>query len=367
MRGRVELIRVPYLLDYKLEQEMYDQFLGDVSLNTHLAPDTVKFASFWTVLTRMHPFPDEVDDIPDRVAVVMMDMDPVEKLELYSEGKPPSWVSSERGQEVRSLVPEVMEATIKDRDREGMIGLSSRRMKMMILGAARSVDTCLTPMKLHEFLRDILDDPDLRPSFRSKPKGGYNDPDMLLEDARARYVEWTETNLLNALDFVEESNFDELFSRYVNHVRHHLRNEKLYNKITDTYDPPDQRLMREMEEMLEITEDPDEFRETIMSTIAAYSLENPDSDVEYRVVFPGHFDMFRKSVLRKQREPILNAYKNVITFMSEEGDQLSPSDKEEAASTVARLEENYGYCDDCMLEAVGLVVEKWEEELEEIG
>lgn len=364
MRGRIELIGVPYLLDYRMEVEMYEQFLDDVSLSIHLAPHTVKAAAYWTVLTRMHPFKDRSGDIPDRVAEVLKDLEPTEKLELYSEGRAPSWVSSELGQEIRSLVPDLMEAAIRGDNAEGLTGLSSRRMKMILLGAARSIEGCLTPIKLFEYVEDILEDPDRRPSFRRSEEDWILKPSELLLETRDRYELWLENQLLNALDFVEESNFDDLFDRYVNHVRHHLEGEKVYNRVTDEYEPPDENLMGEVEEMLDITESSEDFRETVMSTIAAYSIENPDEDVEYRYVFPGHFETFHESVLKKQKEPILKSYRNVRTFLADGEEPLQPSESQEAKRIVDELCQEYGYCDECVLEAVGTVVEKWEEELE---
>ena len=53
-KGRIELVRVPYLLDYRVEQQIYDaQIRPPTRVGKHVAPHVAWVAALWAVLTRM--------------------------------------------------------------------------------------------------------------------------------------------------------------------------------------------------------------------------------------------------------------------------------------------------------------------------
>src|SRR5262245_27389284 len=51
-KGRMELVRVPYLLDYRIEQRIYDAQIRAAHLETdkHVAPHVAWVAALWAVL-----------------------------------------------------------------------------------------------------------------------------------------------------------------------------------------------------------------------------------------------------------------------------------------------------------------------------
>src|SRR5690606_19491204 len=51
-RGRFQLIAVPYLCDYRLEQEIYDRQIAK-RISAHVAPHATKVAARFAVLTRL--------------------------------------------------------------------------------------------------------------------------------------------------------------------------------------------------------------------------------------------------------------------------------------------------------------------------
>src|SRR5205085_3724112 len=52
-KGRIELVRMPYLLDYQEEQKIYQEQISDGIVGKHIAPHTAFVAALWAVLTRM--------------------------------------------------------------------------------------------------------------------------------------------------------------------------------------------------------------------------------------------------------------------------------------------------------------------------
>src|SRR5690606_21962284 len=77
-KGRIELVRVPYLRRYKVEQQIYDTQVTATSVGKHMAPHATEIAAMWAVLTRLKkPIPDryqgEMRELVDRLT-------PLEKL-----------------------------------------------------------------------------------------------------------------------------------------------------------------------------------------------------------------------------------------------------------------------------------------------
>ena len=54
-KGRMELVRVPYLLDYRVEQKIYEAQIkvAHAESGKHVAPHVAWVAALWAVLTRM--------------------------------------------------------------------------------------------------------------------------------------------------------------------------------------------------------------------------------------------------------------------------------------------------------------------------
>ena len=86
-KGRFELVRMPYLLDYTAEQGIYDDLLATLELPCPVAPHTTFSVALWAVLTRLHqPNPDRY---PQSIREVIAAMSPLQKARLYADGTVP--------------------------------------------------------------------------------------------------------------------------------------------------------------------------------------------------------------------------------------------------------------------------------------
>lgn len=47
LRGRLELIPVPYLLDYRVERRVYAEQVGDLLRGIHIAPHVTAILALW--------------------------------------------------------------------------------------------------------------------------------------------------------------------------------------------------------------------------------------------------------------------------------------------------------------------------------
>src|SRR5690606_26302941 len=85
-RGRLELIRAPYLLSWIDEQKIYDSQIAP-QVRRHVAPHATRMAAMFAVLTRMRkPKPDRYEGA---VKDLVSELTAEEKLDLYSNGVAP--------------------------------------------------------------------------------------------------------------------------------------------------------------------------------------------------------------------------------------------------------------------------------------
>ena len=100
-KGRMELVRVPYLLDYRVEQRIYEAQIraAHAESGKHVAPHVAWVTALWAVLTRMKkPLAEKYGKtLSDLVAK----LGPLEKALLYADSATPEGLTTEQQRELR--------------------------------------------------------------------------------------------------------------------------------------------------------------------------------------------------------------------------------------------------------------------------
>ncbi len=354
-KGRVELVRVPYLLDYTVEELIYREQVQGINLIKRVAPHTTFVAALWAVLTRLkRPQASEYDgEIRDIIAK----LSPLEKADLYARGKVPADIGPERARELKAVVPDMMEAGEETANYEGRYGASPREMKMILLNASQNEKyPTLSPLAVFEELRTLVKDASVFPFLQMKPDGPYFRHDDFIDVVRERYLDIIDVEIRSAMGLVEDKQYEDLFSRYMDHVSQWLKGEKVYNSITGSYEDPDEEFMEEIEETINIEEDPDDFRRSLISSIAAYSIDHPGEAVNYRKIFPEIFEALQEAFFSKRQSQIRRIEENLLTYFEGDSDSLSRTELESVETTLNNLKDRYGYCDDSAREAVAFLL-----------
>src|SRR5262249_46353195 len=135
-KGRLELVRVPYLLDYSVEREVYELQIRADSVGKHIAPHTMTVAGLWAVLTRMRkPLPEKyAKGLADLVAKLT----PIEKADLYARGRAPDHFSGEQTKELTSSLDKIWGESDAYPNYEGRTGASPREIKVLVLNGAQN-------------------------------------------------------------------------------------------------------------------------------------------------------------------------------------------------------------------------------------
>lgn len=356
-KGRVELVRVPYILDYKLERTIYDAPVDLMASERHAAPHVTHVAALWAVLTRLkRPDPDRYHS---SVRDVISRLSPLEKADLYALGTVPENTPPDRARELKSIVPDLMTEGDGSSEYEGRRGASPREMKMILLNATQNAKfPCLSPLAVLEELGELVKDPSVFPFLQMKPDGDYHRHDNFIATVRERYLDLLDQDVSEAMGLVDEQQYEDLFARYIDHVSQKLKGEKVYNSIIGKYEEPDTDFMEEVEEVIRTEDDegdPEEFRQGVISSIAAYSIDHPGEKVSYKVVFPNLFAAMRRSFFEERQQTVRKILDNVLQFFDGTAKNLSTAEQSAVDTTLRNLHEDFGYCDACAREAVAFL------------
>ncbi len=357
-KGRIELVRVPYLRRYRTEQEIYDAQITPTSVGKHVAPHATEVAATWAVLTRLKKpiaerYAQEVKGLVDQLA-------PMEKARLYEEGRAPDRLGQSQLKELRRLRQELYEESDAYPNYEGRSGASAREIKTALFNAAQNPDyRCLNPLAVIEELEALCRDKSVYDFLQQEVVDGYHDHEEFVGVVQAEYLDRVDAEVRDSMGLVSEGQYRELVERYMLHASHWVKGEKLRNRVTGEMERPDERRMAELEGIaMPRGEEAGEFRRGLISAVGAYRMDHPDAELDYALIFPDlfrrlrdHYYEERKRVLRKQKE-------NVLKYLSEERASLSAREQTQVEATLQAMASRYGYCEHCAKDAILFLMKK---------
>jgi len=357
-KGRIELVRVPYLRRYKVEKEIYDAQITPRAVGKHVAPHATEVAAMWAVLTRLKkPIPDRY---PQELREVIDGLTPLEKMHLYEENAPPDRLSIAQAKELKKRIPDVYAESDAYPNYEGRSGASAREIKTALFNAAQNPHyKCLNPLAVLEELEALCKDKSVYEFLQQEVVDRYHDHEEFVRLVEGEFLDRVDDEVRDSMGLVSEGQYRELFERYVLHVSHWTKKEKIRNRITGENERPDETLMAEMEGIvMPKGQNSGDFRNSLISNIGAHKLDNPDAEMDYPRIFPdlfrhlrAHFFEERQRVLRKNKE-------NVLKYLSEDRSQLSAKEQQQVQQTLATLTSRYGYCESCAKDAIVFLMKK---------
>jgi serine protein kinase len=356
-RGRLELIRTPYLRSTTHEQRIYDTHVVP-HIRRHVAPHATEMAAQFAVLTRMRK--PNTDKYSRALSNALSGLTAVEKMDLYATGRAPERLEADAQKVLHVGVREVFEESDSYPIYEGRIGASPREMRGVLLDAAQSsVYKCLSPLAVLDEIDQLCQ---RKAEFewlqQDTQAGGYHDVKLFRETLLSRMLTSWEQEMYFASGLVAEHQYDDLFEKYVQHVSVWVKKERIRNKVTGEYEEPDEGMMREVERLLEMKGEADDARRQMISAIAAWAIDHPGDKVEGRIVFPQYLRRLRDAIFADRRVDVAKRARDIIILIREEGSGLDDGRKREARAVLGRLAERFGYCDNCAVDTASLLVRK---------
>ncbi|MBU0717315.1 MAG: serine protein kinase [Planctomycetes bacterium] len=247
-RDRTIKIDIPYNIRLDDEIAIYQKdFNKERIRGIHIAPHTIEMAAMWAALTRLEE--------PKKAGLTLM-----QKLKLYNGKSIPNF-TEDSVRELRGESP-----------REGMQGISPRyiqdKLSNCLVNDQAIQEKCINPFMVLNELESGLSHHSLITDEEQKNR--YRE---LLGLVREEYEDILKSEVQRAIS-ADEDAIARLCSNYIENVRAYTQHEKVRNKYTGKDEEPDERLMRSIEEKIDIPESrKDDFRQEIMNYIGALSLD----------------------------------------------------------------------------------------------
>jgi predicted Ser/Thr protein kinase len=137
-----------------------------------------------------------------------------------------------------------------------------------------------------------------------------------------------------------------------------VKKERLLNRHTGQYEEPDEKLMGEVERLLDVKGDGGEARKQMISAIAAWSLDHSGEKVEAMKVFPQYLRRIRDAMYAERRTAVAKLTRDVVLLSRDEGEGLDAQRKADARACLDRMAKLFGYCDSCATDAASIALRK---------
>lgn len=307
LRDRTVKVDVPYITKLNEEIKIYEKDYNRAKISgTHIAPHTIEMAAMWAVLTRLEE--------PKKHNLTLM-----QKLKLYN-GKTLPGFTEDNVKELR-----------KETQREGMDGVSPRYVQDKISNALVSDvnRNYINPFVLLNELESGLKHHSLITSEEQRQR--YRE---LLDEVRREYEDIVKNEVQRAIA-ADEAAIARLCGNYVDNVKAYTQKERVRNPYTGQDEEPDERLMRSIEEKIDIPDSrKDDFRREIMNYIGALALDSKK------------FDYRTNERLHKALElKLFEDQKDSIKLTSLVSSVVDKDTQEKIDIVKARLIRDYGYND----------------------
>jgi predicted Ser/Thr protein kinase len=354
-RGRLELVRTPYLLSWSDEQRIYDAQITP-QIRVHVAPHATRVAAMFAVLSRLRrPNPDRYDK---PLSDLVRELSVLEKLDLYDSGKVPERLDDESAKRLRAAIPTLYEESVAYPIYEGSIGASPREMRTVLLDAAQDTRYgCLSPFAVLAQLDKLCarEGEYIWLQQDSQP-GGYHDHVGFRRALRARLLDLMENEVRVASGLVDESRYRELFDRYILHVGYWVKGEKVRNPVTGAAEDPDEQLMEEVESRIGSADRAEGFRRSLVSQIAAWVIDRPDEPIDNSRVFATQLRRLRDAVFAEKQAAVAKLCKDLVIVLRGQGTGVPESRKTEVLAMLEELRKRFGYDDVSAADAAAALV-----------
>lgn len=320
-RARIELVRVPYLLDYKKETEIYRTHVRRLAGDHHVAPHTLESIALWAVLCRLKK--PNASHYPGNFSYLVNSLTPLEKAKLFAEGLIPPRLSSDERKLLKAHLEEIRNEYASVPYYEGRIGPSPREMKIVLFNALeRNAKKILSPLGLFAELEDFVKRTSEYEYLREDVVEGYHDSRNFITTVRESYLDNLDAEVRSCLGVHDEIQYENFLRRYIQHITAHLKKEKVRNAMTDKMENPDQVLMDEFEKVAGVLEDKEVFRQNIMTQLGVFALENPAASkdgINYASVFPDLMKRLRDFYIDEHSQLMKRVYDVITLFEQREG------------------------------------------------
>ncbi|MCL5283183.1 MAG: protein prkA [Armatimonadetes bacterium] len=322
MIDRIFVVKVPYNLQVSQEMKIYEKLIAQSEVQDevvdltkmHIAPNTLRVASIFAVLSRLKP--------SKKSGLSLMT-----KLKLYNGEKQ---VGDWDQKHVRELRDEYLD--------EGMTGISPRFIINRLSAAlVRGEKNCVGPIDVLRSLRDGITEYTSSEEERKRLLG-------FIDEARKEFDEAAKKEVQRAFVYSYEESAKTLLDNYLDNVDAFCNHTKIKDPITEEEMEPDERLMRSVEEQIGVSENAKrEFREGVMRSVASLARRGLKFDISSD-------ERLKEAIEKKLFSDLKDVVKITTSTKTPDENQLKRINE-----VVDRLINEQGYCAVCANELLRYV------------
>jgi len=246
LRDRTIKIDIPYITKVSEEIRIYEKDFGKEKIaGKHIAPHTLEVAAMWAALTRLE------DPKKHNLSLV-------QKMKLY-DGKVLPGYTQDTVKELR-----------KEASREGMEGISPRYVQDKISNALVNDmgEGTINPFMVMSELEKGLRHHSLITNEEQRKRWAE-----CIGMVKREYDDIVKNEVQRAIS-ADEDAIQKLAANYIDSIKAFTLKEKVKDRFTREDVEPDERLMRSIEEKIDIPENrKDDFRREIMNYIGALAVD----------------------------------------------------------------------------------------------
>ena len=299
-------IKIPYPTKLSAEKCVYTKGLNEKKVKgVHIAPHTIEVAAMFAVLSRLED--------PKKHNLSLL-----QKMKLYD------------GKQIPGYTSDTVKELRKDTENEGMTGISPRYIQDKLSNAlvVGGPEGYIDPFMVLNELEKGLDSHALI-NNNKEVKGRLIE---IIEMVKREYEEIVKNEVQRAIS-ADEDAIARLCSNYLDQVKAFLNKEKVKSKYDNRPQEPDERLMRSIEEKIEIPANrAHDFRSELFNHLGSLALENKK------------FEWSTNDRLRKALEmKLFEDQKDTIKLKSLVSNVIDAETQEKIDIIRTRLIKNFGY------------------------
>lgn len=315
LHDRMIMVRIPYNLKVSQEERIYGKLLRQTNLQgLHIAPHALRVAALFAILTRLEE--------PKIAGLTLL-----KKLKLYD------------GEDVEGFRQKDLKLIQEQTEREGMDGISPRFIINRISSSLIKPGMhCINPI---DMLRSIKEGIESQGHMKKTDRERYS---QLIAEARREYDEIARNDVQKAFFVSFEQEAQTLVDNYLDNVEAYLDHNKLTDPITGEEEAPDEKLMRSLEQKVQVPEHgKDSFRNEIFRKVAMAHRHGEKFD------YTNH-EKLKEAIEKQLFEERRDTIKLTISSRSPDTEQVRKLN-----DVVETLVAREGYCAECANELLKYV------------
>lgn len=317
LRDRTVKIDIPYCTKLNQEIKIYKRDFNKKNIRgKHIAPHTIEVAAMWAVLTRLEQ--------SEKANLSLL-----QKLKLYN------------GQSLPGFTEDNVKELRKSAKREGLEGISPRYIQDKISNVLVSdaTETSINPFVMMNELESglknhgLISNDDVKKHYRE-----------LLSVVKEEYDDIVKNEVQRAI-IADDDALSRLCANYIDNIKSYTQKEKVKNKFTGKDEEPDEKMMRSIEERIDIPENrKDDFRREIMNYIGALAIDGKTFDYKTN-------ERLYKAIELK----LFEDQKDSIRLTSLVSSVVDKDTQEKIDIVKSRLINNFGYNDESATDVLNYV------------